>query len=83
MGSVTAIEENLLAKLAKKFGTEPELSDGLAYVGVDSIGLAELTAELEVEYGIRVSDDVVALETVQELADYIQQRCDASAGDSK
>ena len=74
---MTLIEERLLAKLAQKFGTEPQLSDGLAYIGVDSVGLAELTAEIEQEYGIRITDDVVSLETVQELADYIQERCDS------
>ena len=74
-----SIEEKLLAQLAKKFGTEPVLSDGLAYIGVDSVGMAELTVDIEQEFGIRVEDDIVAVETVQELADYIRERCDASA----
>ncbi len=74
-----SIEEKLLAQLAKKFGTEPVLSDGLAYIGVDSVGMAELTVDIERDFGIRVEDDIVAVETVQELADYIRERCDASS----
>jgi acyl carrier protein len=72
------IEEKLLARLAAKFGTDPVLSDGLAYIGVDSVGLAELTVDIEQEFGIRVEDDIVNVETVKELADYIRERCSAS-----
>ena len=44
-------------------------------MGVDSIGMAELTVELEKEFNIQIQDDIVDVETVQELADYIRARC--------
>ena len=69
-----SIEDKLLASLTEKFGGQPELSDGLAYIGVDSVGMAELTVEIEKDFGIRVSDDIVGVDTVQELADYIRDR---------
>ena len=72
-----SIEEKLLAQLTEKFDTRPELSDGLAYIGVDSVGMAELTVEIEQIFGIRVDDDVVHVDTVQELADYIRERQNA------
>lgn len=68
------IEEFLIAQLFEKFGTEPELSDGLAFIGVDSVGMAELTVDIESRFGIRVDDDIVNVETVQELVDYIRER---------
>ncbi len=69
-----SIEEKLLASLTNKFGGRPELSDGLAFIGVDSVGMAELTVEIEKDFGIRVKDDIVGVDTVQELADYIREQ---------
>ena len=69
-----SIEDRLLASLTEKFGGHPELSDGLAYIGVDSVGMAELTVDIEKDFGIRVQDDIVSVDTVQELADYIRER---------
>ena len=69
-----SIEERLLQNFTEKFGSRPELSDGLAYIGVDSVGMAELTFDLESQFGIRVDDNIVHTETVQDLADYIRER---------
>jgi len=74
MSRVESIEDKLLASLAEKFGGNPELSDGLAFIGVDSVGMAELTVDIEKDFGIRVNDDIVSVDTVQELADYIRER---------
>ena len=69
-----SIEEQLQQNFTDKFGCRPELSDGLAYIGVDSIGMAELTIEIESQFAIRVDDNIVHTETVQDLADYIRER---------
>lgn len=69
-----SIEEQLLKNFTDKFGSRPELSDGLAYIGVDSVGMAELTLEIEEQFDIRVDDGIVHTETVQELADYVRER---------
>ncbi len=68
------IEEQLKAKLAQKFGGDPQSSDSLALLGVDSIGMAELTLELENDFGISVDEDVVDVDSVAELAEYIRSR---------
>ncbi|MEM8733937.1 MAG: acyl carrier protein, partial [Planctomycetota bacterium] len=70
--SVEKIEDVLLQRLNQKFGTNPTLSDGLAFVGADSVGMAELTVELEQEFGVTITDEVFTVETVQELANYIR-----------
>lgn len=69
-----SIESKLIGKLGEKFGNEPELGDGLTFIGVDSVGMAEFTVEIENEFGITVSDEIFNVETVQELADYIRER---------
>lgn len=77
---VESIEEKLIASLAAKFGTNPELEDGLAYAGVDSVGMAELTVEIEQAFGITVNDDIFQVDTVQELADFIRERQKVNSG---
>ena len=69
-----SLEDQLISQLAKKFDTQPKLSDSLAYVGVDSVGMAELTLEIEEAYGIKVAEDIFDVQTVQEMADYIRER---------
>lgn len=79
MSNVASIEDTILTKLEEKFGTKAELSDALALIGVDSVGMAELTVDLEKEFAVTVDDDIIGCETVQELADYIRERRDSSA----
>ena len=74
-----SIEEKLRDMLAAKLGVRPELTDGLAYIGVDSVGMAELTVDIEKEFGILVGEDIVHTETVQELVDYVRARQSSSA----
>ena len=79
MSRVASVEEIILAKLEDKFGNKAELTDALAFIGVDSVGMAELTVDLEKEFNVIVDDDIVTCETVQELADYIKERRSSSA----
>jgi acyl carrier protein len=69
-----AVEETIITYLRQTVGGDPRPSDRLSLVGVDSVGMAELTFELEKRFGIRVDDDVLDLETISELATYIRER---------
>ena len=69
-----SIEETLLNQLFKKFGAHAELTDSLVLLGIDSVGMAELTYEIEQMYSIKVDDALLTVETVQDLADYIRER---------
>jgi acyl carrier protein len=71
---VETIENQLLEQLGQKFGGRPALSDSLILIGVDSVGMAELTFDIEKNYGIRVDDEVLEVDTVQDLANYIRNR---------
>ncbi len=68
------IESVLLAQLAEKFGGQPQLSDSLVLLGVDSVGMAELTFDIEKSFAIRVDDGILEVDTVQDLANYIRER---------
>lgn len=77
---MNTIEDSLLEQLAQKFGGRPKLNDSLALIGVDSVGMAELTFEIEKSYGFRVDDEILDVDTVQELANYIRRRTGRAAG---
>lgn len=74
-----SIEQALVDRIEKKFGQKAELSDGLSFLGVDSVGMAELTVEIESAFSITVTDNIFHCETVQDLADYIRQRQQATS----
>ncbi len=69
-----SLESIVLRHLAAKFGGQPQLSDSLVLIGVDSVGMAELTYDIEKEFGITVDDGILEIDTVQELADYIRSK---------
>jgi acyl carrier protein len=73
------VEETVIEYLRKNVGGNPRLSDQLSLVGVDSVGMAELTFELEKRFSIRIGDDVLDLQTIGELVDYIRERTNANA----
>ncbi len=74
-----SLEQYLLDQLQEKFGGQPALTDSLLMMGVDSVGMAELTFEIEKEFGIRVDDEVLSVDTVADLAHYIRSRQATSA----
>ena len=68
-----ALQDSLINYLQKKFGIRPSLDDSLAMLGVDSVSMAELTFDIEKMYGITV-DDMMSVDTVEDLLDYIRKR---------
>jgi acyl carrier protein len=68
------IEEVLLDQFEAKFGSRPSLDDDLVLLGVDSVGMAELTFELEKTFKIRVDDSLLEAATVDDLVKYIKSR---------
>jgi|LakMenE01Jun11ns_1017448.scaffolds.fasta_scaffold7921098_1 acyl carrier protein len=67
-----AIEERIYKILREKFNAEPERSMHLTALGIDSIGMAELTFDLEKAFSIRVDEDILSIESVGELIEYIR-----------
>ncbi len=70
------INAEILRALRAKFGGNPQAGDSLAGLGVDSLGMAELSYELEKRFGVRVGEDVLGVETVDELVEYIRSKAE-------
>lgn len=73
-----SLEDQLIDQLEQKFGQRPGPKDSLASIGVDSIGMAEMTLDLEKNFGIRVDDDIVEVDSVEDLARYVRERQNTS-----
>ncbi|MFO0941207.1 MAG: acyl carrier protein [Pirellulales bacterium] len=71
---MASIEEILVNSLGEKFGTRPELDDSLLLLGIDSVGMAELTYDIEKQFNISIDDTLLDVDTVQDLANYIRQK---------
>lgn len=69
-----AVDEGILQILRDKFSLEPRLDMSLAALGVDSLGMAELTVDLEKQFGIKVDEDILGVETVGELVQYVHSK---------
>jgi acyl carrier protein len=70
---MTEIERQVLTVLGEQFEREPELDEPLASLGIDSLGMAELTVEMEERFGVRVDEYILGIETARELAAYIEK----------
>lgn len=46
----------------------------LLRLNIDSLMMAELTVELEKQFGIRVDESVLDVETIDDLASYVESR---------
>jgi acyl carrier protein len=68
------VEQQVLAALREQFEREAGLDDTLADLGVDSLGMAELTVEMEKLFDITVDEYILDIETPRELVAYIQKR---------
>ncbi len=69
-----AVQEGIYQILREKFSSDPSSEMPLAALGVDSLGMAELTVDLEKQFGIRVDEDILGTETVGELVDYVRSK---------
>ena len=68
------IETKILLALRDEVGGNPRMSDSLSGLGIDSLRMAELATELESSFGIPMDMELLDVETVRELVDYIRSR---------
>ena len=60
--------------LRKVCGGSPQGNDSLAMIGIDSVAMAELTFELEKRFAIKIDDDILDVDSVDELVHYVVTR---------
>ena len=69
-----ATKTQILEYLKKVCGGSPKGNDSLSLIGIDSVAMAELTFELEKRFSIRIEDDILDVDTVDELVGYVVAR---------
>ena len=68
------IEAQILEAVREEFGGNPLAEDSLTGLGIDSLRMAELGSDLERKFHIRVDEEILEVETVRDLADYVRAR---------
>lgn len=69
-----AVDDRIFNILREKFSMESTKDTPLAALGVDSLGMAELTVDLEKQFSIKVDEDILGIETVGELIAYVRSK---------
>jgi len=68
------IESEIQRTLAEATGRRPRAADSLTDLGLDSLRMAELAVQLESEFGIEADEELLEVETVTDLAEYVRSR---------
>ncbi len=68
------IEARLFQLIEQKTGVRPTAHLSFATLEIDSLGMAELTCEIEKAFGIRITDDVADVTNVAELLAYVEDK---------
>ncbi|MCY2984700.1 MAG: acyl carrier protein [Planctomycetota bacterium] len=69
-----SVQTQIVEYLRKVCGGSPQGNDSLAMIGIDSVAMAELTFELEKRFGINIDDDILDVDSVDELVQYVVAR---------
>lgn len=67
-------QTQIIEHLKKIVGGFPKPDDSLAILGVDSVAMAELTFELEKRFSIQIGDDILDVDTISDLTQYVVSR---------
>jgi len=74
MESIEVTKAQVLQYLEKVCGSKPDLNESLAVIGIDSVAMAEMTFDFEKRFACRISDDILDVQTVEQLVDYVAER---------
>ena len=66
------VQRRLLDLVERRSGQRPGLDDPLTALGIDSLEMADFVGSLEKEFRIRADADIMDVETISELAQYIE-----------
>lgn len=73
-----ALETEIVRILSEELGRGVRITDSLDSLGVDSLRVAELATALERRFAFRVDEELLDVETVQGLAEYVRARSEES-----
>jgi len=73
--SHNSVETAIIGMLRQEVGRDVAATGSL---GMDSLRMAELATELEVRFGFRIDEELLDVETVKELVEYVRSRAEKS-----
>ncbi len=68
-----SLESTILALVRTKLGHDVQLADSLALLNVDSVGIAELSIEIEQAVGVRMDEGIIDVDSVGQLVEYVRE----------
>lgn len=68
------IETEIVQTLRRELGRDVHSTDSLGSLGIDSLRMAQLATELERRFRFRVDEELLDIDTVEELAEYVRSR---------
>ena len=68
------LETELVQALGEELARDVHLTDSLGSLGLDSLRMAQLATELEKRFGFRADEELLDVETVEELVEYVRSR---------
>ncbi|MHB8969707.1 MAG: acyl carrier protein [Pirellulaceae bacterium] len=68
------IQNELSDLILRKTGIRTSPGDSFDALQIDSLGMAELTVEIEKAFGIRVGEDILDVSDIAGLIAYIEER---------
>lgn len=71
MHTFESTQAQIVSYLEKVCGGKPQMSDSLALIGIDSVAMAEMTFDFEKQFSFKVTDEILEIETVEELVQYV------------
>ncbi|MFO7907755.1 MAG: acyl carrier protein [Planctomycetota bacterium] len=71
---MSEVHDYLVELIYAKTGVRPRLNDTLDVMKIDSLAMAELTAEIENAMDIRIDEEVLDIENFQEFVSYVERK---------
>jgi len=68
------METEIVQTLREELGRDVSTTESLNSLGVDSLRMAQLATELERRFRFRVDEELLDVETAEELAEYVRSR---------
>ncbi len=74
MDSAEQTQTQIIEQIRSICGGSPKSGDSLAMIGVDSVAMAELTLVLEKKFSIEIDDEILDVDTIDELTRYVMNK---------
>ena len=71
---IQSTQTQIVDYLRKVCGGSPQGNDSLAMIGIDSVAMAELTFDFEKRFSIKIDEDILDVDSVNELVQYVVAR---------